>query len=50
MNRFFAALMVASGAAALVYQITWIRNLSLVFGASYEATSLVLASLSLIHI
>lgn len=44
MNRLFAALMIASGAAALIYQITWIRNLSLVFGASYEATSVVLAS------
>jgi spermidine synthase len=33
-----------SGATALVYQVTWLRDLSLIFGASFEATSIVLAS------
>ena len=37
-------LFVLSGASALVYQVTWLRNLSLVFGASFEATSIVLAA------
>jgi spermidine synthase len=37
-------LFVTSGATALVYQVTWLRNLSLVFGASFEATSIVLAA------
>jgi spermidine synthase len=37
-------LFLASGATALVYQVTWLRNLSLVFGVSFEATSIVLAS------
>jgi spermidine synthase len=37
-------LFVVSGATALIYQVTWLRNLSLVFGASFEATSIVLAA------
>jgi spermidine synthase len=37
-------LFLLSGATALVYQVTWLRNLSLVFGASFEATSIVLAA------
>lgn len=35
-------LFLASGATALVYQVTWTRNLSLIFGASFEAISIVL--------
>lgn len=38
------ALFLLSGATALVYQVTWVRNLSLIFGASHQATSIVLAS------
>jgi spermidine synthase len=38
------ALFLLSGATALIYQVTWVRNLTLVFGASFEATSVVLAS------
>ncbi|NQZ97587.1 MAG: fused MFS/spermidine synthase [Myxococcales bacterium] len=37
-------LFLGSGATALVYQVSWTRNLSLIFGASYEAISIVLAS------
>jgi spermidine synthase len=37
-------LFVASGATGLIYEVTWFRNLSLIFGASFEATSIVLAS------
>jgi spermidine synthase len=37
-------LFLASGATALVYQVAWSRSLSLVFGASFEAISIVLAS------
>jgi spermidine synthase len=33
-----------SGVTALVYQVTWVRNLSLIFGASFQAISVVLAS------
>ena len=33
-----------SGATALVYQVTWLRNLTLIFGASFQATSILLAS------
>ena len=33
-----------SGATALAYQVTWVRNLTLVFGASYQATSIVLSA------
>lgn len=38
------ALFLASGATALVYQVAWARSLSLVFGASFEAVSIVLAA------
>jgi len=38
------ALFLLSGGTALVYQVTWVRNLSLIFGASHQATSVVLAS------
>ncbi|HZO10300.1 MAG TPA: hypothetical protein VFC77_13025, partial [Myxococcota bacterium] len=38
------ALFLLSGATALIYQVTWVRDLSLVFGASHQATSIVLAS------
>jgi spermidine synthase len=44
MHWFAFALLLLSGATALVYQVTWMRDLSLVFGASHEATALVLAS------
>lgn len=37
-------LFLASGATALVYQVTWARDLGLVFGSSYEAASIVLAA------
>src|SRR5262245_61743306 len=37
-------LFLLSGATALVYQVTWVRDLSLIFGASHQATSIVLAS------
>lgn len=37
-------LFIASGATSLVYEVTWFRNLSLTFGASFQATSIVLAS------
>ena len=33
-----------SGATALVYQVTWLRELSLIFGASFYAVSIVLSS------
>ncbi len=33
-----------SGATALVYQVAWLRNLSLIFGASFDAVSIVLAA------
>ena len=32
-----------SGAAALVYQVVWVRSLSLVFGGSHQAVATVLA-------
>ena len=38
------SLFIASGATALVYEVTWLRNLSLIFGTSFQATSIVLAS------
>lgn len=38
------SLFLISGATALVYQVTWVRNLSLIFGASFQAVSVVLAS------
>ncbi|UCD75936.1 MAG: fused MFS/spermidine synthase [Phycisphaerales bacterium] len=37
-------LFLVSGATALVYQVAWTRNLSLIFGASFEAISIVLGS------
>lgn len=37
-------LFLASGATALVYQVAWARSLSLIFGASFEAVSIVLAA------
>lgn len=37
-------LFLASGAMALVYQVAWMRNLSLIFGASHQAISIVLGS------
>ena len=36
------ALFLTSGATALVYQIAWTRNLSLIFGTSCQAVSIVL--------
>ena len=33
-------LFLLSGATALVYQVTWLRNLTLIFGASFQATSI----------
>ena len=38
------ALFLVSGATALVYQVAWMRSLSLIFGASFEAVSIVLGS------
>lgn len=38
------ALFLLSGATALVYQVTWLRNLTLIFGTSFQATSILLAS------
>ena len=32
-----------SGAAALVYQVVWVRSLTLVFGGSHHAVTIVLA-------
>ena len=43
-RRLIYLLFLLSGGTALVYQVTWVRDLSLVFGASFEATSIVLAS------
>ncbi|MHC4414814.1 MAG: fused MFS/spermidine synthase [Planctomycetota bacterium] len=37
-------LFLASGATALVYQVAWMRSLSLIFGASFEAISIVLGA------
>ncbi len=34
----------ASGATALVYQVAWVRSLSLILGASHQAVSIVLAA------
>jgi spermidine synthase len=39
------ALLFASGATALVFQVAWMRDLLLVFGAHFEAQSIVLATL-----
>jgi predicted membrane-bound spermidine synthase len=41
--RRVAPLLFGSGACALVYQVTWLRELRLVFGASTEASAAVLA-------
>ena len=38
------ALFLVSGATGLVYQVSWVRDLSLIFGASHQAVSIVLAS------
>ena len=38
------ALFLASGATGLVFLVAWMRDLSLVFGASFEAQSIVLAA------
>jgi spermidine synthase len=38
------ALFLVSGGTALVYQVAWVRNLSLIFGSSFQATSIVLTS------
>ena len=43
-HRLAYALFVASGATGLVYEVTWFRNLSLIFGASFESSSIVLAA------
>ena len=43
-------LVFSSGLCALVDQVVWTRELRLVFGASTEASSAVIAILSLIHI
>ena len=43
-RRLIYLLFLLSGGTALVYQVTWVRDLSLVFGASFQATSIVLAS------
>ena len=44
MRALVYALFLASGATALIYQVAWVRTLSLIFGASFEAISIVLAS------
>ncbi|MCP4040286.1 MAG: tetratricopeptide repeat protein [bacterium] len=44
MQLLIHVLFLFSGATALAYQVTWVRNLMLVFGASHQATSVVLAS------
>jgi spermidine synthase len=44
MQLLIHVLFLFSGATALAYQVTWVRNLTLIFGASYQATSIVLAS------
>jgi spermidine synthase len=38
------ALFLASGVTGLMYQVAWARDLALVFGASFEAQSIVLAA------
>ena len=40
----FYGLFLASGATGLVFLVAWMRDLSLVFGASFEARSIVLAT------
>lgn len=39
-----STLFLLSGATALVYQVAWSRSLSLIFGASHQAVSIVLAA------
>ena len=39
-----ALFLLGSGFCALVYQIAWTRDLSLIFGASYQAVAVVLAA------
>ncbi len=46
MNRRFALvglLLMGSGACALIYQVTWLRELRLVFGSTTAASAAVLA-------
>jgi spermidine synthase len=46
-GRLFALvslLFLLSGGTALVYQVTWLRNLAWVFGTSFEASAIVLAA------
>jgi MFS family permease len=43
-RRLIYLLFLLSGGTALVYQVTWVRDLSLIFGASFQAASIVLAS------
>lgn len=43
-HRLAYLLFVVSGATGLVYEVTWFRNLSLIFGASFESSSIVLAA------
>ncbi|MFQ5600845.1 MAG: fused MFS/spermidine synthase, partial [Candidatus Krumholzibacteriia bacterium] len=44
MRLLISCLFLFSGATALVYQVAWTRNLSLIFGASHQAVSIVLAA------
>jgi len=44
MRLLVLALFFFSGATALVYQLTWVRSLTLTFGASHEALGVVLAA------
>ncbi len=37
-------LFLCTGGTALIYQVTWTRDLTLIFGASYQAISIVLAA------
>jgi spermidine synthase len=41
---FVSVLFLLSGATALVYQVAWTRNLSLIFGASHQAIAIVLSA------
>ncbi len=40
-------LFLVSGATALIYEVAWVRDLSLIFGASHQAVSIVLGSFML---
>ena len=44
MRFLVSVLFLFSGASALIYQVAWTRDLSLVFGASFEAISIVLSA------